>query len=129
MKNNIVSIKYDRNDCYVPTFRVQTVSKDVKELIEDIIHDKYNKKLFDRLNVDERRTVRKIVRALKLDLPVDNEEDEKFQKNFEILKGEFLSGNSNPKMKDELKKYVVTAMSEGQIPRHEAYMLLFQLSL
>jgi hypothetical protein len=60
---------------------------------------------------------------------VHSQEDDEFHRNFEILKGELASGNNNPKVRAELKKYIVEGMNTNQIPLRECHLLLYQLSL
>jgi hypothetical protein len=70
------------------------------------------------------------VKALHLDhIPIQDDLDAQFQKEYEILLGEFNSGNDSPEVKKSLKRYVVEGLNEGKLNRHQAYFLLYQLSL
>lgn len=48
-----------------------------------------------------------------------------FQCKHEILLRDFNSDNDSPKLKAELKKFVVEALQEKKIPRHQEAMLPF----
>jgi hypothetical protein len=45
------------------------------------------------------------------------------------LLGEYQAGNDSPQIKNGLKRYVLEAMGMNKIPRNQAMMLLYQLSL
>jgi hypothetical protein len=126
---NILSIKYGHNDTPLPSVKSQSINNDVKEVVEDLIRDKYDKRLFDKLQPSDKRIIQKIVKVLKLDLPVASKEDEDFIRDFEILKGELLNGNDNPTVRKQMKKYIVEAMNNNLIPLRECHLLLFQLAL
>ena len=73
--------------------------------------------------------MKRIIQVLKLDINIHDKEDEDFQKNYEILLGEFNAGNNSPQIKNGLKKYILEGIQENKIPKHQAMMLLYQLSL
>jgi len=129
LADNILSVKYAGSDGHIPSLKVQTVTDNLKNLVRDVMEDKYNERLFDQLSKDERRVFKRFVKAIKLDTPTDDSLDKELQKNYQIALGEFKSGNTSPEVKNELKKYVVEGLAEGKINKHEAYFLLYQLSL
>jgi hypothetical protein len=61
------------------------------------------------------------VRVLKIPDISMAEFDKAFQDHFDVLKGEIMAGNSNEKIKQEYKQYIVRGMSEGIIPRTQGY--------
>ena len=129
LKDNILCAKYANNDAHLPTVKVQKITDDVKDIIVDIMADKYSKKLFDKLSSDDKRIIKRLVLALKLDINIDDDADIQFNKTYQILKGEFISGNDSPLVISQLKKYVVEGMNENKIPRRECFQILYQLSL
>ena len=48
LHNNILNVKYTSCRGSVPNIKVERISDDVKDVILDIIGNKYNSKLFDR---------------------------------------------------------------------------------
>jgi hypothetical protein len=70
LKNNIICIRYCKTRALVPNVKVQHVSNDIKEIINDIIDDKFEKRLFEKLNVNDKRLVKRIVDSLKLDIDI-----------------------------------------------------------
>ena len=129
LDNNILSVKYTKNNAGIPNFKVQDISNDVKDLVEDVICDRYDDRLFKKLGEKDRRIFQRFVRAVKIDLNVKDDDDKLRQQRYEILVGEFQSGNNSPENKNELKKYIVEALAEGKISRSNAYLILYQLSL
>ena len=105
LKENILILKYQRNDTQIANFKPERISKDCKDIIEDIIADKFDKRLFDKLNAADARVVKRMVKTLN------------------------LTTNINPQIKAQLKKYVVEAMNNGLVPLRECHILLYQLSL
>ncbi len=48
---------------------------------------------------------------------------------FELLKGEYMAGNNNPKVISELRRLVVKMMSDGRIKKNQGLDLLMELSI
>ena len=128
LKNNIICIRYCKTRALVPNVKVQHVSNDIKEIINDIIDDKFEKRLYEKLNVNDKRLVKRIVESLKLDIDTSSKEDDDYQRQFEICLGEFHGGNTNPQIKAKLKQYIMESMESGMLPRREAFKLLFELA-
>ena len=129
LDNNIVSVKYTKTNAFIPTFNIQDISNNLKDLIEDVITGKYDERIFKKLNDKDRRIFQRFVRAVKIDLDIKDDDDKLRQQRYEILVGEYESGNNSPENKNELKRYIVEALSEGKISRSNAYLILYQLSL
>ena len=128
LKNNIISVRYVSTCAMIPTVKVWSISNDVKEIIEDIINKKYDKRLYGKRTLNNKRLNKRIVTALKLDIDVHDKSDEEYQRQFEITLGEFESGNSNPLIKHKLKQYVMESMESGHLPRREAFKIMFELA-
>ena len=129
LKNNILTVRYLKTGGFVPTVKSQHISNDVKSVIEDLISDKFEKRLFEKLQPDEKRLVKRLVGALKIDIDVNTKEDDEYRKQFEIVLGEFQAGNSSPAIKNKLKQYVTESMQSGMITRREQWQLLYELTI
>jgi hypothetical protein len=129
LKNNILTVRYLKTGGFVPTVKSQHISNDVKSVIEDIINDKFEKRLYEKLQPDEKRLVKRLVGALKIDIDVNTKEDDEYRKQFEIVLGEFQAGNTSPAIKNKLKQYVAESMQSGMITRREAWQLLYELTI
>ena len=46
LASNILSVKYGKADAYIPSSKVQHVSNKVKELIQDVMKDVYDERIF-----------------------------------------------------------------------------------
>ena len=112
----------------MPNVKVQHVSNDVKSIIEDVINDRYDKRLYEKLNTTEKRLMKRVVQVFNLDIDLNSKEDEDYQQNFEILLGEMNAGNNSPAIKTKLKQYVADSLESGFIPRRECFKILFELA-
>jgi len=129
LSSNILCVKYSLNDAFIPHLKVQKISTAAKEVIEDILEKKYNSKVFAMLSEMDKRCVKRFINACKLEIEVDTNLDKEFQQTFEILMGEYQGGNDSPQVKKELKKYILEALQENKIPKSQAMLLLYELSL
>jgi hypothetical protein len=111
------------------------VNDDVKSIIIDLVENSHiNDQFFKKLNEIDKRIVRRFIKATKLDSKSTLGEglignDDEFRKRFEILRGEYNSGNDSQILKNELKQYTIQAYHEGSMSHRDAMMLLYQLSL
>ena len=128
LKNNIICIRYCKTRALIPSVKVQHINNDVKEIIDDIINDKFEKRLYEKLDVNDKRLIKRIVDALKLDLDLKDKTDEEYQRQFEIVLGEYRAGSTSPLIKHKLKQYIMESLESGMIPRRQAFSLLFELA-
>ena len=130
LKENILSVKYSSTDAHLTTVKVQNISDDIKNIIEDVLKNKYNERLFQQLNPNDKRVFKRFIKGVKLDsISLDDDLDKQFHKDYQILKGQFESGNTSPEIKNALKRYVIEGLAENRINKNEAHFLLYQLSL
>jgi hypothetical protein len=129
LENNILALKYKSTRNTHPNLRLMRISNDVKEVIIDIIKGKYDERLFRKLKPLEKDIVNNVVMLCKLPIDLDPNETKQFQKQYEILVGEYRSGNDNNEVKAKLKEYILYGLNLGKIRRSEALNLLYELSL
>ena len=113
----ILSVKYTSCRAMVSSLKPEKISDDVKAVILDVLEKKYNSKLFDKLITDDQRINSTLVRTLKIPNINMDTFDKKYWGEYEILLGEVNSGNSNAKVKIQLKQYILRGISENLIPR------------
>jgi hypothetical protein len=129
LKRNVLSVTYSSCRSVIPSLRHEHVSNDVRNIITDIIQDKYNPNLFNKMKQDDQRIVSNFVRLTKIENIDMKEFNDAYQLHFEVLLGQLNSGQNNPKIKQELKEYIMRAISEKLIPRSQGLDKLFELSL
>jgi len=129
LDDGILVLKYASNDSSVPHLKTQQIGEKTKEIIEDILNDKFDERIYKLLTIEDKRIVRRFIKSTKLDIDLNDESEKEFQRQFEIVRGEFNSGNNSPQIKAALKQYVIEALRENKIARNEAYLLLYELSL
>lgn len=128
LKDNIICIRYCSTSALIPTVKVQSISKDVKGIIEDIINDKFEKRLFEKLDLNEKRLIKRIASALNIDIDVKDNSDDEFMKQFQVILGQFRAGNNNIAIKRKLREYISEANEAGILPRRESQKLIFELA-
>jgi hypothetical protein len=129
LKINILTVRYVKTGGYIPTIKAQHISNDVKSVIEDIISNRFEKRLFDKLETNEKRLIKRLITALKIDIDISSKEEDEYRRQFDILLGEMRAGNNNPDIKNKLKQYVVESMNSGMLTRREAFQLLYELTI
>jgi hypothetical protein len=131
LKNNELAIKYTKSKKIVTQIPLQHISDELKDIVMDVIEDKYNEKLFKQLKTTDKRLFRRVIKLLglekKIHLPAEDDEESAFQQRYEVLLGECSSGNSNKEVKQELKHYVLQALSEGLIKPNDAHQIIVSL--
>ena len=127
LHNNILNVKYTSCRGSVPNIKVERISNGVKDVILDIIGNKYNSKLFDKLFTDDQRIIANLIKTLRIpDINMDVF-NKKYEHEYEILLGPVNSGNTNEKVKLQLKKYILRGISENLIPRNQGLNQLLNL--
>ena len=129
LRRNILHVYYTASKASIPQLKREHITNDTRDVLLDILDDKYNAKLFNKLKPDEQRLISTFVRVMKIPGISMVEFDKSYQDHFEILSGKINSGNTNPKIIQEYKQFVVRGMSEGLIPRHAGLNMLFKISL
>jgi hypothetical protein len=129
LNKNLLSVSYSSCRAQIPSLKNEHVSNDVKNMITDIINEKYNSNLFNKMMQDDQRIVSNFVRVLKIPDIDMSEFDAAYQLHYEVLLGQVNSGQNNPAIKRELKEYILRAITEGLIPKSQGLTKLFELSL
>jgi hypothetical protein len=57
------------------------------------------------------------------------DDDDAFNKRFEVIRGEILAGNSNSELKREARSYLLHALNTGRISRHNYTTILHDMDL
>ena len=129
LKNNVLFCKYIKNNTNIPRLKTQSINNDTKDVIDDIINERFNIKVYNQLNEHDKRIVANFTKYFKFDLGIDNSsENNEFNKQFLILIGSYYAGNDSPEVKNQLKRYIRKAMSESLISNKEGLNLLYELN-
>jgi hypothetical protein len=130
LRNCILHVYYASSRASIPSLKREKISGDARDVLLDILANKYNENLFNKLtNPDGQRLISTFVRVLKIDGIKMSEFDDAYQKNYDVLMGEVNAGNNNPKIKAELKLYILRGISENLIPKAQGQLMLYNLSL
>ena len=129
LRRNVLYVYYTISHASIPSLKREHITNDTRDVLLDILLDKYNARIFNKLQPDEQRLISTFVRVMKIPGISMDEFDKSYNDHFQILSGEINSGNTNPKIIQEYKQYVVRGMQEGLIPRHAGLNLLFKISI
>jgi hypothetical protein len=120
----------------VPQFKPQPVSEVMKDFVLDLLETgKANQRVYDTIPIEERKLFERIatnagiINNLGLKQKSLTEEDIKDNERFELLKGEYLSGNNSATLLKELRKLVVKFMNSGKISKSTGTDLLIEFSV
>jgi len=133
-QQDILNVKY-KSLGQVPKFKPMPVSDIFRDFMLDLLENgKPNQRVYHQIAPQER----KIFEEMSIGAGVWNglglkrtttSTDEEEAKRFELLKGEYMAGNNNPKVISELRRLVVKMMSDGRIRKAQGLELLMELSI
>lgn len=133
LSDNIISLKRG-NGVNVSGFPIQRVSNDLGDVIRTIIgggQPKYEK--LEKLSQEEKSYLHKLAKASqiidRINIPAPSkDDDEKDIHNFEVMKGEILSGNDSQELIKKFKLLIVKMINKGLLPKTQAKDILMNLA-
>ena len=133
-QQDILNVKY-KSLGQIPKFKPIPVSDVFRDFVLDLIENgKPNARVYTQIAPDERKFFEEmsigagVWNSLGLKRTTTSTDEEE-NKRFELLKGEYIAGNNNPKVISELRKLVVKMMSDGRIRKNQGVELLMELSI
>lgn len=134
LNNEILRVKYQKTMVDVPNFK-KNISNDFVDFIENFIDtQKINDRQLEKLSKEEQKLFKRLINKSGLDVKYKvkdykDENDVKEEDRFNLVKGQYMAGNDNPRVKEELRKFIIKFMMEGKINKKEGQDILFQLSM
>ena len=134
LNDNILNLKY-KSFSQVHKYPKRQISEDLKDILVDAIETKkINQKLFNALTDSDKHFLTELVSEARLKDQFSNIFKAKVGEGiavnenpfdrFEIIKGQFLAGNSNPEIKKELRLLVQKFMKDGLIEKKDGFGIL-----
>ena len=105
------------------------ISKDTVEVIKNMLNNKFNQKEYSLLPLEERRIIQQFNKQCKFNLNIPDKDNDKAIEDFNIMYGEFKSGNNNKDLLIKLKKQVILFMNEKLITQKDGQSILLQIAL
>ena len=129
LNKNILCIKY--NSTGNIKMKPIDINDDIKAVVMDIMTDKFNDRLYQKLTKDEQKIIQHFINEFGISekIPLKNTELEKLYYDFTILRGEYMAGNDSDIVKKDLRKLTLQLIQFGRIPSSSGKHLLFELSL
>lgn len=131
--NDLLNVKY-RSLGPCPKFKAVAVSDIFRDFLLDVLETgKVNSRIYSQIEPKERKLFEEISigagvwSGFGLQRTTTSEEEEE-TKRFELLRGEYIAGNNNPKVIQELRKLVIKFMSDGRLRKSVGLNLLMELS-
>ena len=115
LNNNILLMKYEHSRCAIAQMKSIPISDDVKEIIKDIISDKFNQRAYNSMSLDDRRIIQQFIRVAKLNIPITDEDDKEKQRQYQLCLDEWQAGNDSLVIKRRLKKFILEFVQEGKL--------------
>jgi hypothetical protein len=133
-QQDLLNVKY-KSLGQIPKFKPIPVSDIFRDFLLDLLESgKANQRVYIQIAPEERKYFEEmsigagVWNGLGLKRTTTNTDEEE-NKRFEILKGEYIAGNNNPKVISELRRLVVKMMSDGRIRKPQGVELLMELSI
>jgi len=133
-QHDILNVKY-KSLGQVPKFKPIAVSDIFRDFILDLLENgKPNSRVYSQISPEERKYFEEmsigagVWNGLGLKRTTTSSDEEEARR-FELLKGELMAGNDNPKVVSELRRLVVKMMSDGRIRKSQGIDLLMELSI
>lgn len=133
-QQDILNVKY-KSLGQVPKYKPMAVSDIFRDFLLDLLDNgKPNVRTYQQIAPDERKVFEEmsigagVWNALGLKRTTTSTDDEE-NKRFELLKGEYMAGNNNPKVISDLRRLVVKMMNDGRIRKAQGTELLMELSI
>jgi hypothetical protein len=127
LKSNLLEIKYLKNK-HLSGIKSYHISNGAKRIIEDMTFRKSFRHVeYNKLTPIEKNLVRKVMSCFEIYADLDDDDD--FQKDFDILKGEIQAGNNSNELKQKMKAYLLHAVQTSRITRHNYQTLCLELGI
>ncbi len=126
LKDNILDIRYSKNRHLIP-IKSQYVSGVMKSCIMSLLSGKVDKALYHKLTSTEKNLLRSLLPYFENE--TDFEDNDAFNKRFEVIRGEILAGNNSVSLKQEARAYLLHALNTSKISRHFYINCLQELGL
>jgi hypothetical protein len=133
-QQDTLNVKY-KSLGQIPKLKPMAVSDIFRDFILDLLDNgKPNARVYTQIPTDER----KFFEEMSIGAGVWNglglkrtttSSDEEENKRFELLKGEYMAGNNNPKVMSDLRRLIVKMMNDGRIRKNQGVDLLMELSI
>lgn len=123
LNNGILDVRYIKNGHKVSNVNHHSLlSNDAVNTLKDMINGvSINNDNFVRLNNFEKDLLRRFNNHyLDEKYKLNDNDDDLFHKNYEILLGEWKSGNNNHLIKKQLESYIDHAVDIGKLSHHQA---------
>ncbi|MBY0378775.1 MAG: hypothetical protein K2P99_00060, partial [Burkholderiales bacterium] len=127
LDRGLLELRYKKNG-HLTAFKAITMSPDEKVVLTDLImRGTYNHSDYIKLTAQGKHLVNRLAGFLGKE--VNNDDIDKFQREWDITRGEIAAGNNNTVLKAKMRKMILYAIDVGKITRHQAHKLMIDMEL
>ena len=127
LDNNIIKVKYVKNRNILPNLPITyNISDDVKNTIIDVTNNKFNKEMYNKMNMTDKELIKAFLNACHISVQGLKLNDKDFEEQLNILYGQYNAGNLS--VKPELIKNIKKAMLLNKISTKQSILLLEKLN-
>ena len=130
LNDNILNLQYKTGHS-LNSFKNTIITDELKDIIKSIIDNKFNDKMLKLLSNDEIYLFEKIIKYSQVldnyEVKFLDEQNKRDHERFQILKGELLAGNDNPKIKTEMKQILTRYLDNNKISQKEFLKIISNL--
>lgn len=126
LNKNYLCVKYIKTRNTVTTIPKIMISSNVRNMIIEILDDKFNKDKFNKLNEHDREIIKSFAGNCKINLGIPDSDS--VQEQYQLLLGEYYAGNTSPVVIKSLKRYVSLAVAKKLISKTDTLLILAELN-
>lgn len=128
-KDNKLVLKYVKTRNTHNKIKQQHVSNNMRDLLIELSKtSNFNKLLYEKLRADEKLFFIDFCNATHIDVGLNINTVDQKQKVYDVLLGEYRSGNTNPQIVKQLKSLIVKGIQNNEIPMDQGLQILTEIN-
>lgn len=132
LKDNLLSVRNSKSKNSAMTTTL--ISAPVRELLLDYKdHQKFSISSYNKLHGTDREIVERLLKMSGMDeelgIRITDDELDRLVQDYEQVREKIMSGNDDPALKNQLKRYVIELVKRGKLPLRTSFNMLLELLL
>ena len=128
LHNNVLEVRYNKNR-HLTNLKSQIIGNGVKKIVLDVTKTgNIDTADYHKLQPQEQHLTRTVLNMFGKGHLL-NDDDDEYNKQFQIAYDELMAGNNSIQLKQKVKQYIMHGIKIGKIPKHTGYNMLIELSL
>jgi len=107
----------------------QSVSNAIRDILIQLAEtSEFNKPLYNKLRADEKLFMIDFLNKTHIDVGLNISTPDEKEKVYNVLLGQYRSGNNNPQLIKQLKQLIHDGVERGEIPFHQGLQILTEIN-